>query len=81
MWCKAGAQISGVNEDGINYLNNPSLMHAQSVIVSAYPSGGSVGDFGQSPDNLEWKILCSTALLGARLQFASKIPTATLLCQ
>ena len=85
MWFKASAQISGVNEDGLNYLNIPSLMHAESVIAiflaqaviigaaETYPWGGSVDDFGQGLDNLVWNILC-TALLGARLQFASKIP-------
>ena len=64
VWFKASAQISGVNEDGLNYLNIPSLMHAESVIAiflaqavnmgaaKAYPLAGSVGDFGQGLDNL-----------------------------
>jgi len=62
VWYKAGAQI--FSEDGLNYLGNPSLIHAQSIVltflstlaimgaVEAYRYGGSVGDFGEDLDNL-----------------------------
>ena len=62
IWFKAGASI--FSADGLNYLGNPNLIHAQSVVavflstlaimgaVEAYRSGGSVGDFGEDLDNL-----------------------------
>jgi hypothetical protein len=62
VWFKAGAQI--FSEDGLNYLGNPGLIHAQSVVltfvstlaimgaVEAYRSGGSAGEFGGDLDNL-----------------------------
>uniref|UniRef100_UPI00406D52BA LHCI-2 n=1 Tax=Euglena gracilis TaxID=3039 RepID=UPI00406D52BA len=62
VWYKAGAQI--FSADGLNYLGNPSLIHAQSVVltflstlaimgaVEAYRYGGGVGDFGRELDTL-----------------------------
>jgi len=62
VWFKAGAQI--FSPDGLNYLGNPGLIHAQSIVatflstlvlmgaVEAYRTGGSVGDFGADLDNL-----------------------------
>jgi len=62
VWFKAGSQI--FSEDGLNYLGNPGLIHAQSVVatflstlvimgaVEAYRSTGSVGEFGEDLDNL-----------------------------
>ena len=62
VWYKAGAQI--FSPDGLNYLGNPGLIHAQSIVltflstlaimgaVEAYRSGGSVGDFGEDLDSL-----------------------------
>jgi hypothetical protein len=62
VWFKAGAQI--FTEEGINYLGQPNLIHAKSVVatflstliimgaVEAYRSTGSVGEFGEDLDNL-----------------------------